>query len=225
MGSPEKRGTDGNRELERPAVSHIRQVDLFDPEKYREITITVIGAGNIGSHTALAIARMGISRIAVVDFDTVEPHNLASQNYDLAHIGRKKVEAISDLVKAATGTVITCYPVAYNAGIPVSDITIIAVDTLETRRNIARILSGKSTYIIDGRMGAGQVEIHTGTPDTYPATIPESADPDPCSGRYISYTSYIIAGLIANTVKRKLTGESTRRGVWVHTDTLEILKV
>jgi hypothetical protein len=221
MGSREK----GRETRDRELVSHIRQTDLFDPAQFRDTTVTIIGAGNIGSHTAIAVARMGLSRIAVVDYDTVEPHNLASQAYDLAHIGRKKVDALAEIIQAATGTEIVRYPVAYNAEIPVSDLTIIAVDSLETRRKIAGILAGKHTFIVDGRMGAGQVEIHTGTPETYPATIPGSADPDPCSGRYISYTSYVIAGLIANTIKRQLSKQSVYSGVWVHTDTIEVLKV
>jgi molybdopterin-synthase adenylyltransferase len=42
----------------------------------REATITVLGAGGGGSHIAQQIAHLGVGRLAIVDFDPLEDHNV-----------------------------------------------------------------------------------------------------------------------------------------------------
>jgi hypothetical protein len=73
-------------------------------------------------------------------------------------------------------------------------------------------------------MGGGQIEVHNGSVVDWMETLTASADTDECSARYISYTSYIIAGAIANTLKRLLKSETVSTSMWMHTDTMEILK-
>ena len=78
--------------------------------------------------------------------------------------------------------------------------------------------------VVDGRMGGGQIEVHAQRASEWGATLVDEADSDPCGARYISYTSYIIAGLIANNVKRFLQGETYPYRILMHCDTLEILR-
>jgi len=81
-----------------------RQGSLIDPEEFKGITISIIGAGATGSHVALNLAQMGIGYqgngvIKVWDFDEVEPHNLQNQAFWPKHIGTAKVDALADLLK------------------------------------------------------------------------------------------------------------------------------
>jgi tRNA A37 threonylcarbamoyladenosine dehydratase len=196
---------------------------------HEDIHVTIIGLGNIGSHTALALARMGIKKFTLVDFDTVEEHNLASQAYTRAHAeaGANKTDALLELMQEVADVEVSLHTEAYNKDIPVKDITVIAVDSMDTRHEIASILRKHypHTHVVDGRMGGGQIEVHSADVATWRGTLTTEADTDPCSARYISYTSYIIAGAIANTVKRILSDEEISRSVYLHTNTMEILKI
>ena len=75
--------------------------------------------------------------------------------------------------------------------------------------------------IIDGRMGGNSIEVYTrASVSEYEKTLGGEADQVPCSARYISYTSLIIAGLITNQVKRLLKGEEIKRNIILDVDML-----
>lgn len=211
--------------------THKRQLDILNPAEYATQRVAIIGLGNIGSHTALALARMGLRRFALYDFDTVEVHNLASQAYTLADIGTVKLDAIESAMRAVNSDVeIVKHPVAYQVasrdgvGIEYGDIVVVAVDSLETRRDIAQAISGIDAHVIDGRMGGGQIEVHTCLASEYADIIPLEADTDACAARYISYTSLIIAGAITNTVKRMLRSQNVHGSFILHCDTWETIR-
>src|SRR5207244_2983363 len=90
----------GSSEIVTP--DYWRQLDLITPGELK-LPITVVGAGGIGSPTALALAKMGCSRLTVYDPDLVEPHNLPNQFYRLKDSARPKVEALRDLIRSFTG--------------------------------------------------------------------------------------------------------------------------
>ncbi len=204
-------------------MDYMRQVGMFNPAQHSNVKVTIAGLGNIGSHTALALARMGLSHFTLYDFDTVEEHNLSSQAYLQTDVGRSKVAAITDQIRALNPTATVVGHIAPFTGIEqVGDILVSAVDSLAVRRMIAEGVPA-GTYVIDGRMGGGQIEVHSQPIDQWLATIPAEADTDACGARYISYTSYIIAGLIANQVKRKLQGEKLATRILMHVDTTELL--
>lgn len=209
------------KKVSRTSMSmHKRQTAIFNPEEHSDATVTVIGLGNIGSHATLALAKMGIRNFIVYDFDTVEEHNIASQSYVLADIGAKKTDAISNAIQSVNPDAnIEQYDVAFD-GAHVSNIVVCAVDSLSARRTIAERVP-RDAYIIDGRMGGGQLEVHAQLATEWASTIPETADTDPCSARYISYTSYMIAGVIANTVKRLLCSQRDIKRFIMHTETYD----
>ena len=69
----------------------------YSPLAYRifeKAKVAVAGLGGLGSNVAMALARVGIGHILLVDFDLVEPSNLNRQNYYIEDIGRKKTEAL-----------------------------------------------------------------------------------------------------------------------------------
>lgn len=207
---------------EAPAVSYIRQLGMFDPSLYQDRVITIVGLGNIGSHTALALARMGLRNFELYDFDRIESHNLSSQAYKVADIGKLKTAATAEAMRELNPEAqITIHSEEFRGARGV-DILVSAVDSLEARRTIAANIDAQ-TRVVDGRMGGGQIEVHTQRGSEWAATIPAEADTDPCGARYISYTSYLIAGLIANNVKRILRNEPVKARILMHADTLQII--
>jgi len=67
--------------------------------------IGIAGAGGLGSHVAIALARVGVGHLVIVDFDIVEPSNLNRQQYFIDQIGIPKVVALRDnLARINPGT-------------------------------------------------------------------------------------------------------------------------
>lgn len=60
--------------------------------------IGVAGLGGLGSNIALSLARVGVKKLVLADFDVVEPSNLNRQQYFVRHIGLKKTQAIKELI-------------------------------------------------------------------------------------------------------------------------------
>jgi len=59
-----------------------------------ESTIGIAGAGGLGSNVAVALARVGIGKLIIADFDKIETSNLNRQQYFLKQIGEPKVKAL-----------------------------------------------------------------------------------------------------------------------------------
>lgn len=64
-------------------------------EKLKRGRIGIAGCGGLGSTVAVALARSGVGRLVLVDFDVVEPSNLNRQQYFIDQIGLPKVEALA----------------------------------------------------------------------------------------------------------------------------------
>jgi len=63
-------------------------------QKVKSATVAVCGLGGLGSNIAVALARIGVGKMILIDFDVVEPSNLNRQHYMIPHIGMKKTDAI-----------------------------------------------------------------------------------------------------------------------------------
>lgn len=68
-------------------------------QKVSEAVIGIAGLGGLGSNIALALARLGVKKLVLVDFDTVELSNVNRQAYFLRHIGLVKTKALSELIQ------------------------------------------------------------------------------------------------------------------------------
>jgi sulfur carrier protein ThiS adenylyltransferase len=67
-------------------------------EKLKKFKVGIAGLGGLGSNTAISLARMGIGKLLLVDFDVVEPSNLNRQQYFVRHIGMKKTDALKEII-------------------------------------------------------------------------------------------------------------------------------
>jgi len=65
-------------------------------KKLKTATIGIAGLGGLGSNVAISLARIGIGKLVIADFDIVEPSNLNRQQYFVEQLGIKKVEAITE---------------------------------------------------------------------------------------------------------------------------------
>ncbi len=80
-----------------------REITLIGEEKVLKIinsSVTVIGLGGVGGYVCEMLARAGVGRLELVDFDTVSKSNLNRQIIALTDtIGRKKAELLAERVK------------------------------------------------------------------------------------------------------------------------------
>lgn len=64
--------------------------------KLQSSSVGIAGAGGLGSNVAVSLARAGIGRLVIVDFDSVEESNLNRQYYFRDQIDMVKVEALKE---------------------------------------------------------------------------------------------------------------------------------
>ena len=65
-------------------------------QKIKKSVVGIAGLGGLGSAIAIALARIGVGKLILVDFDVVEPSNLNRQQYFIHQIGMSKVEALQE---------------------------------------------------------------------------------------------------------------------------------
>lgn len=70
-------------------------------KKFASAAVAVCGLGGLGSHIAFALARAGIGRLILIDFDRVDISNLNRQQYKADQIGLNKTEALKENLKEA----------------------------------------------------------------------------------------------------------------------------
>jgi sulfur carrier protein ThiS adenylyltransferase len=59
-------------------------------------TVGIAGCGGLGSNCAAALARIGIGKLVIADFDVIDASNLNRQYYFWEQIGQQKVFALAD---------------------------------------------------------------------------------------------------------------------------------
>ena len=66
-------------------------------QKLKQSHVAVFGLGGVGSYAAEALARAGVGRLTIIDFDQVNTTNINRQNIALsATVGRAKVEVMTE---------------------------------------------------------------------------------------------------------------------------------
>ena len=64
-------------------------------EKLRAAKVAVAGLGGLGSNIAVMLARSGIGKLLLVDFDVVDVTNLNRQMYFIPQLGKPKTDALT----------------------------------------------------------------------------------------------------------------------------------
>lgn len=95
-----------NELLPPPALRHLfrRTITVYGTEAHAgmaRLRVGIVGLGSVGALVAEALARMGMTRFVLIDFDRVEPHNLDRLvSATEADIGRFKVDVARDRIRA-----------------------------------------------------------------------------------------------------------------------------
>lgn len=65
-------------------------------KRFQNATVAICGLGGLGSNIAISLARAGIGKLILIDFDQVDLTNLHRQQYQISQIGMCKTEALAD---------------------------------------------------------------------------------------------------------------------------------
>jgi len=77
-------------------------------KRFSEATVAICGLGGLGSNIAIALARAGVGKLILIDFDCVDITNLHRQQYKADQIGLYKAEALrANLFEIAPYTKVT----------------------------------------------------------------------------------------------------------------------
>ena len=68
-------------------------------DKLAQATVAVCGLGGLGSNVAINLARAGIKKLILVDFDIVDMTNLQRQQYKANQVGLPKAKALVENLK------------------------------------------------------------------------------------------------------------------------------
>jgi len=102
-------------------------------ERLRSARVLLAGLGGVGSYAAEALARAGVGRLTLADFDRVAPSNLNRQLVALnSTIGRKKLEVMGERVRDIN-----------------PDCELTALDRFLSADEMAQILAPGFDYVID----------------------------------------------------------------------------
>ena len=84
-------------EVKREAVLQRQSEEIND--KLENAKVVILGAGGLGSNIAHMLARLGVGKMILYDFDVVEPSNLNRQHYGVNDIGKMKAETTAERIK------------------------------------------------------------------------------------------------------------------------------
>lgn len=79
----------------------MKRTDYFcerDPDAFplwQKATVGIAGAGGLGSNCAIMLARAGIGKLIVADFDKVSLSNLNRQSFNIDQVGMPKTDALT----------------------------------------------------------------------------------------------------------------------------------
>jgi len=112
-----------------------KSFEFFDPNTCKG-RINIIGCGSVGSTVAELLARFGLEKFSLYDFDIVEPKNIVNQMFTCEHIGMKKVDAVEQMLKAINPEIsVRKYDKGWD-GQNLDGYIFLATDNIEVRRKI-----------------------------------------------------------------------------------------
>lgn len=123
--------------------------------------ICIMGLGGVGGYTAEMLARAGVGRLTLVDFDTVSPSNINRQIIALqSSIGQKKTELFNSRLKNINSSLeITCIDDFYSENLVLDltqfDYVVDAIDSMRSKIHLLETCHKLGVPVISS-MGAGK---------------------------------------------------------------------
>jgi sulfur carrier protein ThiS adenylyltransferase len=207
----------------------IRQRELIPPEKLLDTKVTVVGVGAIGRQVALQLAAIGVPKIKIIDFDSVEAENLASQGFYESDMNRPKVEAVADVCKSINpAVVVSTANGKFRSMQFIGGVFFCCVDGIDTRKSIFNSVEGRADLFVDGRMSAEYMRILTvcnnESREYYPTTLFPAAEAhnDSCTSKTTIYCANIAAGMMVAQFAKWLRGHDIDKDIDVNLLTNEM---
>lgn len=230
-------------------ISYMRQRGWFDPQENAHAQVTLVGVGGIGSPLALALAKLGIPKLTLIDPDTVERHNLPNQLFEIEAPGGLKVNEVADHVIAPFSPTSVnalpysieadgwrCHPNGNIGELRLSGVVCSGLDSMEARQNLwdraIRRKRGVALYI-DGRLAGEHIVVIAVNPTNedhvrwYESECLYSDDEGmeaPCTRQSIIDVGFAVASLMTRAVRRFYAGEPIEQRVWMDQANLTITK-
>lgn len=217
-----------------------RQRDIFDPEKHENAQVVMAGCGGIGSATALALTKLGIPHINLVDFDDVEMHNIPNQMFETDAArggGESKVEALRTMLYRFNDHVEVGAINKKIQDIPkqlLRGVVITGFDSMAARSDTWDIVKNNPNVelLIDGRLGKEDIAIYCVNPcnsdhQKYYEDVALGYDDDEaeelaCTERAIIDVMFVVAALITRCVRRHYTNDEVEKVIIYNQNTLTI---
>jgi len=200
-------------------ADYSRQSDLVNMAVLQGLRATVIGAGAVGSYSALALAKMGLGTIEVYDDDVVAPHNLPNQFFRNSDTGKLKVDALAEILADFTDATVEPHADLYNDQ-ELYPVVIVAVDSMAARRVVWEQFKGSNAQVyIEARMGGQLGAVYTirkaqgvlSEEDKlwYEQYLYDDSEADPvrCTEKSIIYNVQMISSLICRALRAVIMRE------------------
>lgn len=191
-----------------------RQSALVPMEKLAQRKVTVIGVGAIGRQVALQLAAMGVQHLQLIDDDTVEESNIASQGYYESDLDSSKVSSTGlTCVRINSKMKIDLRYQEFSNKIDVGGTVFCCVDSITARRQIWEAVGiVPNVFFCDGRMAAESLRVLTAydaeSRKHYPTTLfsQEQAFQGSCTAKTTIYCANVIAGIMIAQFAKYLRG-------------------
>lgn len=221
-------------------IAYTRQLGFFDPAEHANAHATVIGLGGIGSFAAVSLAKLGLPTLTLIDFDTVEPHNVPNQFYSVDQVGLPKSLAIANTCE----TVSDIHPIPVvssfsDAVAPSNDdpyvhtpLIISGLDSMSARLDIwdGIKMRPRTKLYLDARIAGQLMMIYAVNPmniddiDRYERTLHSDDDavPAPCTERGVIDVGMVVGGLITRLARSFYAGDTIDPITLLNLETLQL---
>lgn len=206
-------------ETDTDKVDYKRQALIANPRLLAETKVHIVGIGTVGSNAAYHLARIGVKDFTIYDADSVEAHNIPSQQFDHADIGRLKVEAATEqILRSAPDATVDAVPEFCDGSEMLEGVVVLGLDSMDARREVfatACEYQPQVKLVIDIRMAGNTAQVFAFNPSD-----PEAVEAYklfdfnndmgaelPCGGESVSYVGPWSGVLASNLVRQHVMGE------------------
>lgn len=132
---------------------------LFDVTLLADSRVLVLGCGSGGGNVALQLVMSGIRNFTLLDHDILEPENVIRHVCGRSYLGRKKVDALSEVLQDRNPTVfvktinadLMTYPNLENE-IKDTSVVVLATDNEPSRYKVNELCVRNGTPFVVGRV-------------------------------------------------------------------------
>lgn len=178
--------------------------------------VTLVGCGGLGSNIAISLCRvMGNKSLYLFDSDTIEPVNLAGQNFGISDIGKEKTATVKEQCENFNPELNVVINDNFGIDSVTNNITITGLDNMVTRKLVfskwQELLKegedNKNKLLIDARLSAEMWQVFCITGDNKKAQevyedkwlfSDEEAESEVCSYKQTAFAAQMCASFVTN---------------------------